>query len=86
VDGTFFVTPKPFYQLYIIHAFVKHGELEKQVSELKFIDLILKLNTYVHIYIFKVPLAFILMSHKREMDCVAVFEEILKLVTDEDKG
>ncbi len=43
---------KPFYQLCIIHAFVKHDELEKQVSEFWFIDLTLKLNTYIHIYIF----------------------------------
>jgi len=33
VDGTFFVTPKPFYQLYVIHAFIRHGECEKQVKK-----------------------------------------------------
>jgi hypothetical protein len=26
-------SPKSFYQLYIIHAFIRHGELEKQVKE-----------------------------------------------------
>jgi hypothetical protein len=35
IDGTFFVTPKPFYQLYIIHAFIRHGELDIQVNEKK---------------------------------------------------
>jgi hypothetical protein len=31
-DGTFFVCPTPFYQVFGIHAFIRHGNLDKQVS------------------------------------------------------
>jgi hypothetical protein len=34
IDGTFFITPLPFYQVYVIHAFIRVGDLEKQVSYL----------------------------------------------------
>ncbi len=35
VDGTFFVAPNLFYQLYIVHSFIRHGELEKQVKKVQ---------------------------------------------------
>ena len=31
-DGTFFIRPKPFYQVFCIHAFIRHGTLTKQVK------------------------------------------------------
>ena len=31
-DGTFFIRPKPFYQVFGIHAFIRHGTLTKQVK------------------------------------------------------
>ena len=30
--GTFFIRPKPFYQVFGIHAFIRHGTLTKQVK------------------------------------------------------
>jgi hypothetical protein len=30
-DGTFFICPTPFYQVFGIHAFIRHGNLDKQV-------------------------------------------------------
>ena len=34
-DATVYVTPSPFYQLYIRHAFIRVGDLHKQVKILK---------------------------------------------------